>query len=330
MYHTIKSRQRGAKLNIKPFATLFILILIAGVSTTLIPPAQAVEDGEWITEYRVEDRSSGQLLLEVNFEEGTNVTSAGIFGGAELKVTFTISIPFSQTTALFKLTTSMQHSKVEDRYWELISTDYELSNYNPNQNSVFFNPAAGELTMSCFGRIPTGTGATKPAPFILVRLTDPSGSILDEIKPYVISAEMDEYRVLLEQKEEKLQSLKDSGVAPGYIQLYENVLNQSKVEAAQGYADNAIALLNTLPASGEPAGSSEMLLIAVIGVLAAATVAFAFLFLRGRGKLGYITLVIEDQIRDLEGITLRTSRVDRTISSNLESVKERLKNIVGM
>jgi hypothetical protein len=141
---------------------------------------------------------------------------------------------------------------------------------------------------------------------------------------------MDTYRVLLEQKEEKLQSLKDSGVAPGYIQLYDNVLNQSKVEAAQGYADNAIALLNTLPNSGEPAGSSEMLLLPVIGILAAAAVAFAFLFLRGRGKLSYITLVIEDQIKDLEGITLRTSRIDRTISSNLESVKDRLKNIVGM
>jgi hypothetical protein len=179
MYHTIKSRQRGAKLNIKPFATLFILILIAGVSTTLIPPAQAVEDGEWITEYRVEDNSSGQLLLEVNFETETNTTYAGIFGGAELKVTFTINIPFSQPTALFKLSTSMQHSGIEDRYWELISTEYELSNYNPNQNSVFFKPAAGELTMSCFGKIPTGTGATKPAAFILTRLTDPSGAILD-------------------------------------------------------------------------------------------------------------------------------------------------------
>jgi hypothetical protein len=41
-------------------------------------------------------------------------------------------------------------------------------------------------------------------------------------------------------------------------------------------------------------------------------------------------MVLEDQIRDLEGLTLRASRVDRTISTSLESVKDRLKSVVGM
>jgi hypothetical protein len=332
MHDSIKSRQRGAKLKIKLFAKLFILILIAGAFTALTAPVQASEDGEWITEYRVEDLNSGQLLMEVNFATGTNTTYAGIFGGAELKVTFTINIPFSQPSAIFKLTTSMQHSNIVDRYWELVSQNYSLSNsYNPNQNTVLFTPLAGKLVMSCFGRIPTGTGLIKPAPFILVRLTDPSGSTLDQIRPSVISAEMDEYRVLLEQKEEKLQTLKDTGVAPGYIQIYDNVLNQSKAIAAQGYSDSAIELLRSLPTSNEPVTSSwELLFFPAVGILAALVIVLALVFMRARGKLGYITLVIEDQIKDLEGLTLRTSKIDRTISSNLDSVKERLKNIVGM
>jgi hypothetical protein len=332
MHDSIKSRQRGAKLKIKLFATLFILILIAGAFTALTAPVQASEDGEWITEYRIEDASSGQLLMEVNFATDTNTTYAGIFGGAELKVTFTINIPFSQPSAIFKLTTSMQHSGVTDRFWELVSTDYELSNsYNPNQNTVLFTPLQGELVMNCYGRIPTGTGSIKPAPFILVRLTDPSGTVLDQIRPAVISAEMDEFRVLFEQKEEKLQTLKDSGVAAGYIDLYENVLNQSQSIAAQGYSDSAIALLNSLPTSNEPVTSNwEILFFPAVGILAALVIVLALVFMRARGKLSYMNLVIEDQIKDLEGLTLRTSKIDRTISSNLDSVKERLKNIVGM
>lgn len=319
-------------MKIKLFATLFILILIAGAFIALTTPVQASEDGEWITKYTVEDANSGQLLLDVNFATDTNTTYAGIFGGAELKVTFTIDIPFSQPSAVFKLTTSMQHSSLTDRYWELVSTDYELSNsYNPNQNQVLFTPLQGELEMVCYGRIPTGTGSTKPAPFILVRLTDPSGTTLDEIKPAVISAAMDEFRVLYEQKQEKLQTLIDSGVASGYIDLYENVLNQSQAIAAKGYSDSAVALLNSLPTSNEPVTSNwELLFFPAVGVLAALVIILALVFMRARGKLSYITLIIEDQIKDLEGLTLRTSKIDRTISSNLDSVKERLKNIVGM
>jgi hypothetical protein len=52
--------------------------------------------------------------------------------------------------------------------------------------------------------------------------------------------------------------------------------------------------------------------------------------LRARGKNSYVQLVIEDQIKDLEGLTLRASRVDRTISSSLEGIKDRLKSLVGM
>jgi hypothetical protein len=333
MLDVIKSRQRGAKLKIKLFATLFILILVASALTALTAPVHAIsENGEWITQYRIEDNNSGQLLMEVNFATDTNITYAGIFGGAELKVTFTINIPFSQPSAVFKLTTSMQHSSITDRYWELISQNYTLSNsYNPNQNTVLFTPLQGQLVMSCFGRIPTGTGSTKPAPFILVRLTDPSGTTLDQIRPAVISAEMDEFRVLLQQKEEKLQTLKDSGVAQGYINLYSNVLNQSQSIAAQGDSDSAIALLNSLPNSNEPVTSNwELLFFPAVGALAAIVIILALVFMRARGKLSYITLVVEDQIKDLEGLTLRTSKIDRTISSNLDSVKERLKNVVGM
>ena len=45
--------------------------------------------------------------------------------------------------------------------------------------------------------------------------------------------------------------------------------------------------------------------------------------------MNYDKLVIEDQIKDLEGLTLRASKIDKNISVSLESVKERLKSLVG-
>jgi hypothetical protein len=71
-------------------------------------------------------------------------------------------------------------------------------------------------------------------------------------------------------------------------------------------------------------------MLPAIGIAAAAAVVFAFMFMRARGKSSYVQLVIEDQIKDLEGLSLRASKIDRTFSSSLESVKDRLKNLVGM
>jgi hypothetical protein len=58
-------------------------------------------------------------------------------------------------------------------------------------------------------------------------------------------------------------------------------------------------------------------------------VLIGFMFVRTRGKLNYDKLVIEDQIKDLEGLTLRAAKIDKNLTVNLESVKDRLKSLVG-
>jgi hypothetical protein len=73
-----------------------------------------------------------------------------------------------------------------------------------------------------------------------------------------------------------------------------------------------------------------MFFLPAIGILAAAAVAFVFLFMRARGKIKYVAMVLEDQIKDLEGLTLRASKIDRTISSSLTTIEDRLKRLVGM
>jgi hypothetical protein len=307
-------------------ACLFLLLTIVSVA-----PSYAVGEGEWITKYKVVDASTGAVLMEVNFETGVNSTYAPILEGAELEVTFTVNVVVTGGT--IRLSTSMLHSKIKSTFWDLVTANYSSNfvSYNPNSAANDFTAAKGTFDMICYGKIRDYPASTVfPVPVELVKLASSGGDVLDQIKPNIVNAAVDEYQKLLVQKEAKLQSLKDSGVAAGYVELYGNVIDQAKAEAAQGYVDSAIALLNALAVSSEPTSSfMEVLYIPIIAILAAVAVAFLLVFMRARGKVNYFLSVIEDQIKDLEGLTLRASKIDRTISSSLEGIKDRLMRLVG-
>jgi hypothetical protein len=318
-------------LRTKVFAICLFLLLTVVSFGSIMSTQGAAGEGEWITNYRVEDPGTGQLMLEVDFVTGEKITLSSIFPGAEINVTFTVNVALTASYALLKLQTAIQHSAIQDVYWRLVSQDYELQAYNPNNQFVYFYQTQGKLVMSLYGRVPITAVKDKPVQYLVVTLYGPAGEILDNIKVQVVTAAMDEYITILLQKEEKLQSLKDSGVAPGYIEIYENVLEESRVQAELGNVDSAIGLLNALSVTNEPASSAvEGIFLPAVGILIAVSAVLGFMFIRGRGKMQYALLVIEDQIRDLEGLTLRASKVDRTISSSLESVKDRLKSVVGM
>jgi len=308
-----------------------LIVLLTVVSFgTIITTQGALGEGDWITNYSVEDPKTGQLMVEVNFDTGENQTLSSIFAGSELAITFTVDVPSTSPNTVLNLKTSMLHSQIEDVYWKLVSQDYDLIAYNPNSQDVSFYQTKGKLVLILYGRVPITAVRDIPVQYLIVTLYS-SGQALDNIKVRVVTAAMDEFDTIYEQKAEKLQSLKDNGVAPGYIELYGNVLNESRVQAEQGNVEGAIGMLNALSVSNEPASSAiEGLFLPLIGVLVAVSVVLGFMFIRGRGKMQYVLLVLEDQIRDLEGLTLRASRVDRTISTSLESVKDRLKSIVGM
>jgi hypothetical protein len=306
----------------------FLLLTVVSVVPT--HGAEAVDEGEWITEYTVKD-STSKLLLKVKFEAGEpviNETYSPILAGSELTVTFTINI-FAGGSGKLQLSTDMQHSSLHTTFWQSDSLNYSFS--NPNAATTTFDWTKGTLDVVCYGKIPASAVKKTPVQFTLVKLSVPGGDILDQIKPYIYTAEMGNYASLLQAKQEKLQSLKDSGVSAGYIELFENVIEQAQAEAAEGYVDNAVALLNALDVSSEPASAvMEFLFLPIIVVVAVLAVVLGFLFLRTKGKIKYVLLVLEDQIKDLEGLTLRASKIDRTLSSSLDSIKDRLKSLVGM
>ena len=289
----------------------------------------AVGEGQWITSYTIIDNNSQQVLAQYDSSTGINQTFSPIVPGADIKVTFTVNV-FTAGSGNLKLQTSMQ-KLLSDRYWELETQNYTLGNdFNPNANPAQFGWTLGTFSMSVYGKIPTSTSQTG-APLNLVSLYGPTGGVaIDQISVTATTALMSQFQTLYDQKEAHLETLVSSGVAQGYIDIYTNVLNASKAIANTGEVSSAIALLNGLTTTNEPMSSTaQMIYIPLIIVLAALAALFVVLFLRIRGKVSYFQLVVEDQIKDLEGLTLRASKIDRALTSNLESIKDRLKRLVG-
>ena len=296
-----------------------------------------VGQGEWIVDYRIEDLETGQLYMTRDFQADKWIQYAPLFDGSELNVTITVVVATTVSHVNLRLATSLQPSAIEDRYWQLNSKNYEFSDYNPASNYIEFTQVKGTFSITCYGKVPNGITQTivddivlhEPENFVLVRLTSPSGELLDQVKSEVIDAEIDEYRNLLGTREDKLTSIRNSGVAPGYVELFENVLDEAQIQAERGFVDEAISMLDLLAVSQEPVSSTvETLFLPIMVVLAIAAVAMGILYMRNRSKSGYILSVIEDQIKDLEGLTLRASKIDKNISSRLDSMKERLKKLI--
>jgi hypothetical protein len=296
-----------------------------------------VGQGEWIVNYRIEDLETGQLYIERDFQEDEFIQYVSLFDGSELNVTIQVDIATTVSHVNLRLATILQSSSIQDRYWQLHSKDYEFQDYNPAQKYVEFTQVKGTFSISCYGKVPNGITQDiidgyvlhKPEDYVLIRLTSPSGELLDQVRSEVIDAEIDEYRNLMGDREDKLVAIKNSGVAPGYVELFENVLDEAEVQAERGFVDEAITMLDLLTVSQEPISSTvENIFLPVMVVLVVAVVVVGFLYMRTRSKSGYILSVIEDQIKDLEGLTLRASKIDRNISSRLDSMKERLKKLV--
>jgi hypothetical protein len=288
-------------------------------------------ESQWIVSYQIKDQQTDKLLVDYDTASGVNTQYASILPGADIKITFTVNV-FTNGDGNLKLITGLSKSNA-GKYWELVSSDFDLgSSYNPNSATAEFKWTQGELTMILYGKVPTATATTFEKSINAVSLFGPtSGIAIDKITITATSAQMDTYRNLLSQKQAKLQTLITNGVTKGYIELYTNVLNNSQSLADSGDYESAIQLLNSLDVSNEPISSTmEMLFLPIVIVAAAFAVIFAVLFIRARGKMSYTQLVVEDEIKNLEGITVRASKIDRTTSTNLEAVKDRLKESIGM
>ena len=309
--------------------SLVLLLTTIYVSSVSFSPVKAQGSG-WITSYQIYDYTTKGLLINYDSSKDVNQTLGSISPGQQIYCTFTVNV-FTGGSGDLSLSTSL-HQLLQGEYWQLVTQNYTLGNvFNPNSNHAQFAWVQGTFTMTVYGIVPTPSSTTGLAPVNVVSLYGPDGSVLSQITAYSTSAGMASFLTLYNQKNANLNSLISSGVNSGYIQLYTSVLNESQVVAYAGDVTDATAMLNDLnSANAPPSSTAQALFIPLIAVVAVVAVLFAFLWFRVRGKVSYFQLVVEDQIKDLEGMTLRISKIDRAMSANLESVKDRLKRLVGM
>jgi hypothetical protein len=280
---------------------------------------------------------------------GEGVTTKDLFEGGQYNITFIVKVPSPDLPNIFvSLETKLEHTYL-DRYWELIKhpEGADLSRWTPNLNRTEFNRVPGNWTIASYGKIQEDITIerctdlqielhkTKQIPQA-IELRDEHGIQVGRINIDAIDAEIDAYRTLLQQKERNLALMRSIQVDPKYIELYEAILDKARTESILGFVDKAMDLLNLLPSNTDgmppvhvPSFLETMFVPAVAG-LSVAVVLVGFLFIRLRGKLGYTLKVLEDQVKDLEGVIMKASRVDKSISTRLESIRDRLKNLLGV
>jgi hypothetical protein len=291
---------------------------------------KAQGNSNWITSYQIYDYSTKALLVRYDSTTGVVENLSTVLPNQGIYVTFTVNVLVAGTGNL-QLQSGLQKLPAKSgEIWALDTQNYDLgAQFNPNSNPTQFTWVQGTFTMTAYGTMPDPS-STGQSSVDVVSVLGPSGSALQKITISATSSAMAAFNAILSRKQSDLKSLTSSGVDSGYTSLLSTVLTQAKAEAAAGDVTGATNLLNALNTSNAPAGSTlQALFIPLIVVVAVVAALFAFMFMRIRGKVSYIRLVVEDQIKDLEGLTMRISRIDRQSASNLESVEDRLKRLVG-
>ena len=316
---------------------VFLLVLFMVLATSM--GVAEAEDETWFALYRVEDLTTRQLVIERNLETGKLLQNTPVFTGAEYNITITLDIGLTAAYANLTLSLGLLHADSIDRFWEIHTTGLNLTgDYNPNRAEITFSQVKGRYVLSTFGRVPSdltitrlGSGLMlhKPVNFTVIRLIGPDGGVLDEITLSIIDSEIDGYRFIRRQREIELQRYKESQVDPAYIELYENFMALAEEQAEVGFVRSAVDILETLQVEVPPVQTGpsfgERYFLPSVGGLGVLSVALVYLLLRAHGKMSFISMVIEDQIREMEVLTTRASRIDRNLASRLQEINDRLK-----
>jgi hypothetical protein len=313
---------------------IFAFSTIAIAAGFLVMPISVASPDQWIASYEVRDlRTTG--LVEDRLE------------GLEYNITFMINVPTNSPTTVLNLTTILEHPTLVNPYWEIHGSypGINLSSWNPNLPYVMFQQYAGNLSISSYGKIMEGITLTTYGGIVLhrtvenytvIRLNDPLGFALGQIAFNVIDGEIKDYQNLLSAKMSVVGNMTSGNVVHQYVSLSESIISQAKDEASLGFVDKAKNLLNLIPTgiSGLPSESSSSIIdsmfIPVAGGLSVAVILVALLFARSRRRMGYVLNVLEEQIKDLEGLVMKASRVDKSISTRLEELRDKLRHLVGV
>ena len=266
---------------------------------------------------------------------GNDVTDEFLVAGGSYTINFEIEIGATLSDNIL-LTTSMEKSG--NSFWTL-NNNYQgvdTSVWTPGSQSITFQAVEGTAQFTLDGKIPESitekdvvdmdktVHAFELVPLLVMSLD--SMEILDERTYTITDQTIISYDLLLQSKLEKLDSISMEGK---YNSLALEIVSEAEYLTTFGLYDDAIKLLNTIPDSDYPAPpSTTTLFIIASAILGITTIAFALLFIRIRSSSSYLSSSISEKADKLDLLLIKASRIDKSLSDDLETIKRELKELV--
>lgn len=320
---------------------IFFLLLILCLFTATVP-AQGQEE-RWLVSYSVVDMTTKQLIFEHDYETGRTISNAPMFAGAEYNITVTLDVGLSAPYANLSLWVNLNHADSIDRYWEIHTVSLNLTDdYNPNIPTFNFWQVEGRYVISTFGRVSSDLTIVDlgnvvlhfPINHVTLQLRGPDDSLLDEVVLTIIDSEIDSYNFFLGEREADLLEYQEVGVDPAFTDVFENYISLAKSQADRGFIQTAKTILEPLEIEIPPIETGPTLadqyFLPAVGGLGLLVVLLGVLFFKARGRIAFTSMVVEDQIRELEGLTMRAARTDKNLGERLQEINERLKDMEGI
>jgi len=148
---------------------------------------------------------------------------------------------------------------------------------------------------------------------------------LDQRILNVTDQTMIQYQNVLSSKQNLLSS---SQTIPQYVTLGQGIIEQAEELARVGYVEDATKILSVIPSSGLPSPpgvESTFLYIAIgIGVVAAL---LAVMFLRANSNKSLIARQADDKAKKLDVLLVKANRIDKSLATEIETVKKELEEL---
>lgn len=305
---------------------LGIVVVVLMVLSTM--PYAFAQEANWVA------------LLSAK-EPSTKVDLRGPFlAGQSYNVTMDINVPFTQLFSDFQVTLDSRMIIEGSKFWYIATPSYggyDPSRFTPGSRTIIFRQIQGKLTLSTVFRVPSDITTSDAERlklhlvkdgFPLVTVIVTGGSMVGKIAVRISDVTIETYLNTYTSKSTLVSSGK---IDTAYAPLVSSVLRQSQALNQSGLPEEATNLLNIIVPEAFPAPPNPSLLIGLMalgGVLAAATVILAVLLTRGRGRSGYAGGIVSGVQKELAALEVTAAQYDKTLADGLKTIRDKLGEVL--
>lgn len=324
-------------LSFSSILTLFALLLVSGVPAVHAQSSTSWTPSGWISSGTVYD-----LTGNANLTQGQP-----LLAGHSYNMTVQINVPNTSTSTKnfsVSLNSRVASAPGESVVWVVHNPTYpgyDQAAFTGGSKTVTFNYVQGVVRVSAYFQVPnnftepiakytsaSGNGTIQlhlPQNNVIFIAVVPfastgTGSFAVSVQDQTIQTYLNDYT--------QATNLVPTGKIPStYSSLVNSIISVAQDLNNIGLSDNGTALLNTLVPSAFPVPPNTSLQTDLLVGLAASIVVvilLAVLFVRGRGKSGYSTGIINDVQKDLAVLEVTAAKYDRAMADKLKSLRDKL------